>query len=80
MQRRYRYWTEQEISELKRMADAHMRVTAIARRLDRTVGSIRTRASQEGISLTEMSGLISDLLPAKARIGHDNMSAPESHA
>jgi hypothetical protein len=35
------------------MADLHMRVTAIARRLDRTVSSVRHKAFLEGISLTE---------------------------
>ena len=37
------------------MATQHWRVTAIARRLDRTVSSVRHKALLEGISLIEVS-------------------------
>ena len=36
------------------MAMQHLRVTAIARRLDRTVSSVRHKAFLEGISLIEV--------------------------
>lgn len=52
-QGRYKYWTKDEIEDLKRLAEQHVRVTALARRFNRSVGAVRARASKEGISLTE---------------------------
>ncbi len=52
---RSRRWTESDIAELRRMAEMHLRVSAIARRLDRTVSSVRHKAFLEGISLTEVT-------------------------
>ncbi|MGB3390506.1 MAG: hypothetical protein WBA88_21295 [Pseudaminobacter sp.] len=52
-QGRYKYWTKDEIEDLKRLAEQHVRVTALARRFNRSVGAVRARASKEGISLIE---------------------------
>jgi hypothetical protein len=52
-QGRYKYWTKDEIEDLKRLAEQHVRVTALARHFNRSVGAVRARASKEGISLTE---------------------------
>lgn len=52
-QGRYKYWTKDEIEDLKRLAEQHVRVTALARRFNRSVGAVRARACKEGISLTE---------------------------
>ncbi|MET0599906.1 MAG: hypothetical protein ABWZ57_18790 [Mesorhizobium sp.] len=51
--RRNRLWTDEEVLELRRLADEHLRVSAIARRLNRTVAAIRHKAWLEGISLIE---------------------------
>lgn len=52
-QGRYKYWTKDEIEDLKRLAQQHVRATALARHFNRSVGAVRARASKEGISLTE---------------------------
>jgi hypothetical protein len=54
-QGRYKYWTKDEIEELKHLAERHVRVTALARHFNRSVGAVRARACKEGISLTEKS-------------------------
>ena len=46
--RRNRLWTDEEVLELRRLADEHLRVSAIARRLNRTVAAIRHKAWLEG--------------------------------
>jgi hypothetical protein len=46
-----RVWSPGEIELLKRLLFAHTPVSEIARRLGRTEGAVRTRASQIGISL-----------------------------
>jgi IS30 family transposase len=51
--RRYRHWTQKDIAELRRLAREHVRVNAIARRLNRSVASVRARATLEGISLNQ---------------------------
>jgi hypothetical protein len=49
----HRPWTHEDIEVLRQLAESHVRVNAIARRLGRTAGAVRYRASQEGISLIE---------------------------
>jgi hypothetical protein len=46
-----RVWSREEVELLKRLLFAHTPVSEIARRLGRTEGAVRTRASQIGISL-----------------------------
>jgi hypothetical protein len=46
-----RVWTEPEVELLKRLLFEHAPISEIARRLGRTEGAVRTRASQIGISL-----------------------------
>ncbi|WP_139238586.1 hypothetical protein [Mesorhizobium sp. YR577] len=50
---RYKHWTPEDIAQLRRMAGKQESVTAIARRFNRSVGAIRTRAYAEGISLAQ---------------------------
>lgn len=50
---RYKHWTPEDIAQLRRMANSQASVTAIARRFNRSVGAIRTRAYAEGISLAQ---------------------------
>lgn len=50
---RYKHWSKEDIAQLRRMAGKHASVTAIARRFNRSVGAIRTRAYAEGISLAQ---------------------------
>lgn len=52
-QGRYKYWTKDEIEDLRHLAKQHVRVTALARHFNRSVGAVRARASKEGISLTQ---------------------------
>ena len=51
--RRFQRWTENELDQLRSLACRRVRVPAIARVLGRTISSIRTKASAEGISLIE---------------------------
>jgi len=51
--RRFQRWTENELNHLRSLALRNVRVAAIARVLGRTISSVRTKASAEGISLTE---------------------------
>lgn len=51
--RRHQRLTHEDIDLLRHLAENGLRVTAIARRLGRTVGSLRTKAFKEGISLVE---------------------------
>lgn len=51
--RQIRLWTDDEVMELRRMADEQWRVSAIARQLNRTVAAVRHKAWLEGISLVE---------------------------
>ncbi len=48
---RYKHWSKDDINLLRRLARKNESVALIARRLNRTVGAVRTRASAEGISL-----------------------------
>ena len=52
-QRSSRRWTQRDISELRRLAGEHVRVTAIARQLGRSIASVEARAAFEGIDLKE---------------------------
>ncbi|NGN44080.1 hypothetical protein G6N74_23720 [Mesorhizobium sp. CGMCC 1.15528] len=52
---RYKHWSKDDINLLKRLARKNESVALIARRLNRTVGAVRTRASAEGISLARAS-------------------------
>jgi hypothetical protein len=60
-QRASRRWTQQDIAELRRLAARHVRVSAIARELGRSVSSVEARAALEGISLKEMGRKLLDL-------------------
>jgi hypothetical protein len=48
-----RRWTQEEIAQLRKLAARHPRVTVIARELGRSVNSVQTRATLEGINLTD---------------------------
>ena len=50
-----RPWSPEDLEHLKMLADSNVRVNAIARRLNRTISALRTKASKEGISLVEIS-------------------------
>ena len=52
-QRRFQRWTQNDLDQLRILAAQQIRVPAIARILGRTISSIRTKASAEGISLIE---------------------------
>ncbi|GLS32509.1 hypothetical protein GCM10007937_42190 [Mesorhizobium albiziae] len=51
--RRFQRWTESDLDQLRVLARRHIRVPAIARILGRTISSVRTKASAEGIRLIE---------------------------
>jgi hypothetical protein len=54
--RLYRPWMQEDIELLRQLANTHVRVNAIARRLGRTAGAVRAKAFKEGISLVEARG------------------------
>ncbi|MEI5681617.1 MULTISPECIES: hypothetical protein [unclassified Mesorhizobium] len=70
---RYKHWTPEDIAQLRRMARSQASVTAIARRFNRSVGAVRTRAYAEGISLAQ-----GNKTPPIARATFKPVSRPES--
>ena len=52
MQHSSRHWTQTDIERLRVLATRHVRLRTIARELGRPAGSVRLRASLEGISLS----------------------------
>ncbi|MEI5681701.1 MULTISPECIES: hypothetical protein [unclassified Mesorhizobium] len=69
---RYKHWSKDDINLLKRLARKNESVALIARRLNRTVGAVRTRASAEGISLARAS---SDAEPTALKASPDQRAA-----
>lgn len=45
------HWTAQEVRELERLADQNTPTRVIGLKLGRTEGAVRTKASEENISL-----------------------------
>lgn len=50
---KYIHWMRKDVAELKRLAAKSAPVSSMARRLNRSARAIRSRASREGISLTD---------------------------
>jgi polysaccharide deacetylase 2 family uncharacterized protein YibQ len=48
---RYVEWTEQELSDLRAMAEKNASAVRIAARVKRTVNSVRRRAAEMGVKL-----------------------------